>query len=396
MRCGRVVPDSAPTNPFVYGHVGREKFVSVPESGRFCHLDTSKLQATYSLDPPPSSTLCCLLFAILCFCDRFALAFTSLLESQDVKGYFGATRGSKLQPYSQHGGIWAQRIAPVCEDIRQTILPGIRPVRVDAFLFAGRLTATIRHCATHQIRILLVSCVVITSLFYPALALYSSSHPELLSILDVTRSQYPQDLVNLWAGHDSLRVLEDAVSLAKTHASCVVDRALRVERIFIQSPFDGAVNHQILQSTLAFERRIDDLQLPCLKRPDGKCFVLSPLAFWRHSQAALLEDPNILDTLLSRNVSVAGIRLAPQMVLAGRGSDEPHVTGTNFDFAMFLALTYFFPNSDCLGNAEHLAWLQAVDLASQGAPRIVQKQAPALIALEVRSPLSLRTLYNYS
>ncbi|KAJ7677225.1 sterol regulatory element binding protein cleavage-activating protein [Mycena rosella] len=238
------------------------------------------------------------------------------------------------------------------------------------------------HCATHQIRILLVSCVVITSLFYPALALYSSSHPEFLSILDVTRSQYPQDLVDLWAGQDSLRVREDAVSLAKTHASCVVDRALRVERILIQSPFDGAVNHEILQSTLEFERRIDELQLGCLKDPDGKCFVLSPLAFWRYNQAALHDTPNILDTLLSRNASVAGIPITPQMVLAGRGSDEPHVAGANFDFAMFLALTYFFPNSDCLGTAEHQAWLLAIDAASQGAPLIVQKQQPTLIALE--------------
>ncbi|KAJ7168334.1 sterol regulatory element binding protein cleavage-activating protein [Mycena crocata] len=238
------------------------------------------------------------------------------------------------------------------------------------------------HCATHQIRILLVSCVVITSLFYPALALYSSSHPEFLSIPDVTRSQFPQDLVNLWAGHDSLRVLEDAVSLAKTHASCPSDRTLRVERILIQSPFHGGVNHQILQSTLDFERRIDELDLPCLKRADGKCFVLSPLAFWRYNQAAMLADTNILDTLSNRSVSIAGIPITPQMVLAGRGSDEPHVSGSNFDFAMFLALTYFFPNSECLGNAEHLAWLQSVDVASQRAPRIVQPQEPTLIALE--------------
>ncbi|KAJ6488465.1 sterol regulatory element binding protein cleavage-activating protein [Mycena vitilis] len=237
------------------------------------------------------------------------------------------------------------------------------------------------HCATHQIRIILVSCVVITSLFYPALALYSSSRPEFLSILDVARSQYPQDLVNLWAGQNSLRVSEDAVSLAKIRRSCA-DRTLRVERILIQSPFDGDVNHQILQSTLEFERRIDRLQLRCLKRSDGTCFVLSPLAFWRHNEAVLLADPTILDTLLSRNASIAGIPITPQMVLAGRGSDEPHVAGTNFDYARFLALTYFFPNSDCLGNAEHLAWLESIDAASSGAPRTEQAQEPTLIALE--------------
>lgn len=31
------------------------------------------------------------------------------------------------------------------------------------------------HCATHQIRVILISCVVITSLFYPALDVYTSS-----------------------------------------------------------------------------------------------------------------------------------------------------------------------------------------------------------------------------
>ncbi|KAF7353702.1 Sterol regulatory element binding protein cleavage-activating protein [Mycena venus] len=248
------------------------------------------------------------------------------------------------------------------------------------------------HCATHQIRIILVSCVVITSLFYPALALYSSSRPEFISILDVTRSQYPQDLENLWAGRDSLRVLEDAVSRGKIHRLCPVDRTLRVERILIQSPSDGAVNHRILQSTLDFERRIDELQLPCLKRADGTCFVLSPLAFWHHNQDELSDDPTILDTLLTRNASIEGIPITPQMVLAGRGSDEPHVAGTNFDYAMFLALTYFFPNSDCLGNAEHLAWLKAVDAASLGlgAPRPVQAQEPTFIELEYHQSLPHR------
>ncbi|KAJ7611601.1 sterol regulatory element binding protein cleavage-activating protein [Roridomyces roridus] len=191
------------------------------------------------------------------------------------------------------------------------------------------------HCATHQIRILLVSSVVITSLLYPAIALYSSSRPEFLSILDVTRSKHAHDLVDVWAGHESLRVLEDAVSLARTRAS-----------FLIQSSVEGAFNHQILRSTLA-----------CLKNADGSCFVLSPLAFWHYNSDVLLND------LSTRNC--------------------PQMPGTDFDYAMFLALTYFFPNSDCLGNAEHLAWLQAVDTASQGAPRHRPKsQEPTLIALE--------------
>src|SRR6202034_2751068 len=98
--------------------------------------------------------------------------------------------------------------------------------------------------------------VVITSLFYPALAIYSSSFPRTqhTSILDsfLTASAvsgfYAQhDLRNLWEGHQALRVVEDAVSRAK----CAKQRTLRVERVLIQSPLaedsdSGALNQQIL------------------------------------------------------------------------------------------------------------------------------------------------------
>ncbi|KAF7305166.1 Sterol regulatory element binding protein cleavage-activating protein [Mycena kentingensis (nom. inval.)] len=246
------------------------------------------------------------------------------------------------------------------------------------------------HCASHQIRIILVSCVVITSLFYPALALYTwSARPGFLSILDVSRSHYPQDLENLWSGYESLRVLEDAVSRAKIRTSCTGNDALRVERILIHSPHDNDANQQILQSTLNLERRIDQLDLPCLRRADGSCFVLSPLAFWRYNIAALNADTNLLDTLLTRNASVAGIPITPQMVLAGRGSEEPQVSSAHFDYAMFLALTYFFPNSDCVGEADHSAWLRAIDEASLGAPRTSDStQEATLIALQYAETLS--------
>ena len=245
--------------------------------------------------------------------------------------------------------------------------------------------------------------MVITSLFYPALAIYSSSQPKSLSILDtfvapntVSGFHAQHDLVNIWSGHDTLRIREDAVSRAR----CGVERTLRVERILIQSPLveddrDGALNHQILLSTLHLEHSLQELissrDMPCLRRPDGHgngkdCFVLSPLSFWSHDKQILLSDYNILDTLsLSKNVSVAGIPVTPSMILASRGSNEHHVAGgANFDFAMFLALTYFFPETDCLGNLEHTAWLQVLkNAATQSAELTIQAQEPTLIALEV-------------
>ncbi|KAJ3919801.1 sterol regulatory element binding protein cleavage-activating protein [Lentinula edodes] len=261
------------------------------------------------------------------------------------------------------------------------------------------------HCATHQIRIILVSCVVITSLFYPALALYSSQTKS-ISIFDALISpnisvHAQQDLSDLWSGHDSLRSLEDAVSRAR----CGVGRTVRVERLLVQSSFSGdnsALNQGILLSTLKFEHKLEELlqssrQLNCLQKADGKCFALSPLEFWAHDRDMLLTDSNILDKLgPSKSVVIDGITVTPDMVLAGR-SDEP-----TFDFANFLALTYFFPQSGCFSTSEHSAWLQAVKAAAgQEAESVTLAQEPSIIALELgtyngRSAISVFLYLSYA
>ncbi|KAK0442985.1 sterol regulatory element binding protein cleavage-activating protein [Armillaria borealis] len=251
------------------------------------------------------------------------------------------------------------------------------------------------HCATHQIRVILISGVVITSLFYPALDLYTSTKTQ--SILETLTAMKTgsgfnaqQDLVDIWSGHESLRVGGDSVSRAR----CGVGRTLRVERILIQSPLpedDSALNHQILLSTLKLEDRLSELivsrKLPCLRRSDGRCFVLSPLTFWRYDQDTLLSDTNILDTLnLSKNVTVSGIPITAHMVLAGRDSEEHHVGGTNFDFATYLALTYFFPESDCVGKSDHISWIQTIETAkSSNTVLHVQTEEPILLGLEYHS-----------
>lgn len=92
-----------------------------------------------------------------------------------------------------------------------------------------------------------------------------------------------------------------------------------------------------------------------------------------------------MDTLhLSANVSVAGIPVTPHMVLAGRESSE--ASGSTLDFAMFLALTYIFPETDCLGNAGHSAWLRALQKAADSRDDLIaESNEPKLIALEVRN-----------
>ncbi|KAF9009468.1 sterol-sensing domain of SREBP cleavage-activation-domain-containing protein [Cyathus striatus] len=215
------------------------------------------------------------------------------------------------------------------------------------------------HCATHQVRVILISCVVITSLFYPHFQYTPHHNP---------------NLANLWDGHHSLRVLQDPVSRAK----CSTSRALRMERILIQSPLsdDHASHHNILLSTLDLERRLGDAlsrsDTPCLKGPTDRCLVLSPLVFWNYDEAAIRSDVNILDTFnRPENVTVAGIPLKPSMVLAGT------------DFADFLALTYFFPDSDCLSSTEHESWGQLVkSVVKNGNVDIISNQEPTILSLE--------------
>ncbi|KAL1742112.1 hypothetical protein HDZ31DRAFT_19440, partial [Schizophyllum fasciatum] len=75
------------------------------------------------------------------------------------------------------------------------------------------------------------------------------------------------------------------------------------------------------------------------------------------------------------------------MVTAGRSS--PDGSSTSFDFARFLVLTYFFPESDCLASHNHLAWLDVVSTAASTNAKVsVQVQEPSIVALEYDPSLS--------
>ncbi|KIK99724.1 hypothetical protein PAXRUDRAFT_131457 [Paxillus rubicundulus Ve08.2h10] len=254
------------------------------------------------------------------------------------------------------------------------------------------------HCATHQIRLILVSAVVITSLSYPALAIYSStpSYSRLVStsnVLDSFLADYVtvgsdalRDLQNFWQGHADLQIRDDEVARAR----CGFDRTLRVERILMRSDTAddaGALTNQTLSSALQLERqilnRIRSQGISCLEAASNDCFILSPLAFWNHDQACLHSDLNISKTLRHYNgASVAGIPITPQMVLTGRASER---NTANIDTAMFLVLTFLFPESDCSHSAGHDTWLHI--LANLTKENVViftetMEMEPTLIALE--------------
>ncbi|EIW85500.1 hypothetical protein CONPUDRAFT_162687 [Coniophora puteana RWD-64-598 SS2] len=275
------------------------------------------------------------------------------------------------------------------------------------------------HCATHQIRLIIISGLVITSLTYPALATYfahpsysrlvaSSTQGTLDSFLQdhLNGSAYAQrDLADFWHAHpSSIHIRDDELSRAR----CGNDRTLRVERVFVRTDSAddaGALSTATLLSTLRLEqhlmRNIHDRRLPCLRTGparDAQCFLLSPTYFWDRDEATLRGDTNISRTLRSPHAS--GVRVAdgvvhltPQMVFAGRDSyDDVGDDGQGIDFALFLALTFVFPDSDCSDNGGHAAWLDVIrasaeDVAKDMVDVIGEQVSPALISLEYENSL---------
>ena len=255
------------------------------------------------------------------------------------------------------------------------------------------------HCATHQIRLILVSSVVISSLLFPAIASYYSSQNQYfagftLRVLDSfltpddISSYFAQhDLRHLWEGDSALRVRADSVARAR----CGMEGVLREERVLVGSvsPGEGlgALDKNTLLATLKLERRIAESLssrgIPCLQTRSGSCFALSPSVFWDYDERSLSADDDILDTLnFSQNISISGVPITPDMVLSGRELHDP--TSNHIDSATFLVLTYFFPEKDCFGNEGHFQWLHALEDAGGGAGElVVLAQEPQLIALEV-------------
>ena len=150
------------------------------------------------------------------------------------------------------------------------------------------------------------------------------------------------------------------------------------------------LTRQLLGATLRIERKISgalaERQVPCLRWPDGQCFVVSPLMFWHHEERALATDVNVLQTLRpSNNISVAGVPIQSHMVVAWRDNNE--YSSVDAGSTVFLALTYFFPEKDCFGKTGHSTWRQILeDVSKDGADLIIETQQPKLIALEVCHP----------
>jgi hypothetical protein len=226
---------------------------------------------------------------------------------------------------------------------------------------------------------------VITSLFYPALAIYSSSQPHLLARFSSGLGALaPQrDVLDVWAPHAALRARADSVARAR----CGIDGTLRAERVLARTdapPPGGALSRALLAHVSQLERslaaRLAAARTPCLRAPDGGCFVVGPGAFWG---AEPRSDADVAAALaLGQNASRAGILLTPHMVLAEREAASDQRT---LEWAGFASLTYFFPETDCMGAAGHDAWIRILREATGPRARVeVPTHAPKLFSLEVR------------
>lgn len=249
------------------------------------------------------------------------------------------------------------------------------------------------HCATHQIRVILISCVVITSLLYPALALYASSRPlstlssSLLNLFpNDSQSPHLRDLHDLWSGHEALHLRYDATAKAR----CGLERTVRVERLLVANNHrheNGVLNKATLSLTLSLERLIatslaSSTSLPCVPTQNGNCLFTSPLSFWDHDERVLIADDDIIGTLnRARNTSSLGFPVTLGMVAADRASLELE---EDVEAATFLVLTYFFRDDNCHSQSGHLAWVQLVNDLMQGKGHADPIAAqPRLLAIQV-------------
>ncbi|KZO95729.1 hypothetical protein CALVIDRAFT_150205 [Calocera viscosa TUFC12733] len=258
------------------------------------------------------------------------------------------------------------------------------------------------HCATHQIRVIIISCALMCVLLYPALATHYSSQPlshfstkMLDSFLppNTPATAFRTDVRHVWEGHDIFQVREDAAALAK----CGMERTIRIERVIVPSSAPdprGALNKHTLHLALELQQKISAVlaendftdAASCIRDAKGKCLFLSPLEFWQNDGDAVDADSKLAKTVnFGPNITLSGIPLHATTTLAGRASD-PHSGKTTYA-ADFLVLTYFFPEVMCHDNFGHSLWRRGLEHATAGFASISHTAyRPQLLALEHSMP----------
>lgn len=255
-----------------------------------------------------------------------------------------------------------------------------------------------RYISRHPIRTLLVACLIITSLFYPAAGIYlwaskggpgvtrgdarsvwrSLSTPFLDSFASSGRKHHNslRDLRMIWDDAPDLVAVDardaDAYLGSMTPFNIFPNswpseqpdkqeekcQSVRVEHVFITTDDimrgigsrHGALDTPILQSALSLQDTIEDhlleeqSLLTCVKASHSNhCLTLSPLSFWQQDARKVADDSSPTFTLLNSklNVSIQGIPLSLMTTLAGRGHLFSHLPRADH-----LVMTFFLQDDE--------------------------------------------------
>lgn len=297
-----------------------------------------------------------------------------------------------------------------------------------------------RYISRHPIRTLLVACLIITSLFYPAAGIYlwaskggpgvtrgdarsvwrSLSTPFLDSFASSGRKHHNslRDLRMIWDDAPDLVAVDardaDAYlgsitpfkifpnSWPSEQADKQEDKcqSVRVEHVFVTTDDimrgtgsrHGALDTPILQSALSLQNTIEDhlkeeeSLLNCVQASNSsQCLTLSPLSFWQQDARKVADDSSPTSTLLNSklNVSYQGIPLSLMTTLAGRGHLFSHLPRADH-----LVMTFFLQDDeDCQQKTSnsldeslsksHEAWLTVLRNITGGQVGILNSEITA-------------------
>ncbi|UZJ55388.1 hypothetical protein CBS101457_004708 [Exobasidium rhododendri] len=294
-----------------------------------------------------------------------------------------------------------------------------------------------RYISRHPVRTLLLACLLITSLFYPAAGIYlwaskggpgvtrgdarsvwrSLSTPFLDSFASSGRKHHNslRDLRMVWDDAADLRAMDardaDAYLGSVTPLSLLpytwpteekVEqkercRSVRVEHVFVTTDDVmmglgaryGVLDTPILQSGQRLQDTIESYltgkgrKVTCVKASQSsECLTLSPLSFWQRDAQLLAADSTPTATLLgsSFNITSQGIPLSLTTTFAGRS----HLFA-KLPRADHLALTFFLEDEeDCRQTASgetlsksHEDWLSMLRNITGGQVGILSSEIVA-------------------
>ena len=263
--------------------------------------------------------------------------------------------------------------------LRPPDLPGA--IYTSSQIYArSKLQAWGRFVATHQIAVLLLCCVFLCTLTYPVLSLYAwtapSSTSDFFSFLRTSPTwnlfgadgsiARARDLKLPWQDLDALVVNAEEACWQRIPKF----REITVQQILVGLPSDGAaavasehgvLDRRALHTVYKLERKLQDIlheqashegSITCARlhtahealNADTYCFTLSPMAYWKNDENAMLSDTSLIATVNLADQRYNDLPLRQDVLFGGRLQ-----AGTTLRKANYAVITLFLqgaPNQD--------------------------------------------------